>query len=210
MKRLLTVTVLVIALVGTAAELLYRNRTGEPGLLASGATRPGLAKFGTVPDFSLTDRSGTPVKLADLKGKVWLADFVYTTCPDSCPMLSNRLADWQKDILAAGDVRLVSFSVDPEHDTPEVLRRYAKRFQASDRWLFLTGDKTQVARIAREGFLLGFENDPRASGTSPTISHSTKIALVDKSGVVRKYYDGIGADDRVTMLGDVRTLLREP
>lgn len=199
--KLLTLIVLVIALAGTAAELLLQGLPHN--------TQEGLAKFNAVPDFTLTDRNGAPVKLGDLKGKVWLADFIYTTCPDSCPMLTNRLADWQKDILAAGDVRLVSFSVDPEHDTPEVLQGYAKRFQASDRWLFLTGDKTQVAKIAHEGFMLGYVPDGPTPGSSPTISHSTKIALVDKNGVVRAYYDGLGADERAKMLADLRTLLRE-
>jgi protein SCO1/2 len=204
-KKLLTLMVLVLAVAGTAVEMFYRK--GVPS--EAGVTPGGLARFATVPDFSLTDRSGARVSLGDLKGKVWLADFIYTSCPDSCPMLSSRLAEWQKEILATGDVRLVSFSVDPSHDSPEVLQRYATRFAASDRWFFLTGDKAQVAQIARKGFLLGLENDPRTSGSSPGISHSTKIALVDKGGVVRGYYDGVGPDEHVKLLADLRTLLRE-
>lgn len=213
MRKFLVLATIAFGIAVVVLELYMQSRkegsTAPPELVVLKSAPATLDRFGTVPGFSLIDRSGATVTLSDLKGKVWLATFVFTTCPDSCPMLSSRLADWQQDILAAGDTRLVSFSVDPEHDTPEVLQGYARRFHATDRWFFLTGDKVQVIRIARKGFLLGFESTPKTSGTSGGITHSTKIALVDKNGVVRRFYNGIGPDERQKMLADLKTVLNE-
>jgi len=195
---------LIFAAFAVVLEIAYCRSRQPMNERASGC---GLDRIGVVPDFSLVDRTGARVTLADLKGKVWLAAFIYTTCPDSCPMLSNRLAAWQHDALACGDLRIVTFSVDPARDTPEVLQRYAERFHATDRWLFLTGDKKQIARIAREGFLAAY-----ASATAPGIggiTHSTHIALVDRTGVVRRVYDGLGADQRAEMLRDAKLFLKE-
>jgi len=189
--------------------------TGQP---STQGTNPdgSFVKYAAVPDFTLTDRSGARVSLADLKGKVWLADFIYTTCPDTCPMLSSRFSELQTEVAAlngAGDVRFVSFSVDPEHDTPEVLQGYARHLKAGDHWYFLTGDKAQVTEIARRGFLLGFEKMP-----DKTINHSTKIALVDRAGNVRRFYDGVGGAEGIEgtpdsmnakIVADIETLLKE-
>src|SRR5689334_24366880 len=111
-----------------------------------------LPDLGTVPPFALTERAGTPLGAADLAGHVWIADFVFTRCPDFCPALTGRMAGLQKR-LAAGDdpVRLVSFSVDPAHDTPAVLTAYATRAGASGTWLFATGPRTDVAALLRDG-----------------------------------------------------------
>ena len=199
MKRVLLYVTLVIATAAVVLELAALR-------MSRSRMHPAVPdRYSQVPDFTLTNRNGAPVRLADLKGKVWLASFIYTTCPSTCPMLTHRLAEWQADLLACGDgVRLVSFSVDSAHDTPEVLERYAARFKASDRWLFLTGDKGQISRISREGFLLGFEGDPAAAGG---ITHSTRIALVDRSGTVRRFYDGVGADERAKAVADLKSLL---
>lgn len=153
---------------------------------------PPLAAVKTLPDFQLTERSGKTVALADLKGKVWLADFVYSTCPGPCRMISSRLAGLQTEALKNPGVCLVSVTTDPEHDTPEVLRDYAKHFGAApDRWLFLTGEKAKVYSLIRDGFMLAVVEQP---GAEQPIVHSTKLMLVDKKGVVRNFYDG-AADD---------------
>ncbi len=197
----------------TRLSLLQRERLTDRGPAAAVAAVPAGEAFGryaTVPPFHFTERSGKPVSLDDLKGKVWLANFLYTTCPSTCPMLANRLADLQKAALAEGsgdEVRLVSFSVDPEHDTPEVLREYADALKADPRWLFLTGEKTAIETLARKGFLLGFTQEP---GTDGEIGHSTKIALVDRNGVVRRFYDGVGENDEAPrILRDLQKLLQE-
>lgn len=201
MKRVLVVLTLIFAAAAVVLQVAYVR-----GIWNRHADLRTLDRIAVVPDFSLTDRTGARVTLGDLKGKIWLAAFIYTTCPDSCPMLSSRLAAWQHDALACDDLRLVSFSVDPEHDTPAVLQQYARRFGATDRWLFLTGDKAQIIRIAREGFLAAYD---AAASAGSGITHSTRIALVDRQGVVRRVYDGVGVDQRAEMLRDVKRLLAE-
>ena len=138
-----------------------------------------LQRYWSVPDFALTERSGQTVKLADFAGKVWVADFFYTTCPGPCPMLSSRLSDVQKELRTEPDLRLISISTDPEKDTPDVLKLYAEKFQATDRWLFLTGPKAVIYSLARDGFKL-----PIAEPASPggQIIHSTRLILIDKTG----------------------------
>ena len=165
-----------------------------------------LPRFWALPDFTLTERHGHQVSLADLKGKIWLADFIYTTCPGPCPLLSGSFAKLQTELAFAPDVRLVSISTDPEHDTPEVLEAYARRFQAGDRWLFLSGDKTQIHALANQGFKLSVVED---RGAPEPITHSTKFALVDRQGYVRGFYDGTDAEASRKLVDDIRKLLGE-
>jgi len=116
-----------------------------------------------VPDFALIERSGQSVTRADLLGKVWIASIIFTRCVQECPLVSNHMAQLQGTFAAEPDVRLVSITVDPAYDTPEVLTRYAQSFAAQpQRWLFLTGDKAMIYRLVREGFRLGLI-DPQES-----------------------------------------------
>ena len=118
------------------------------------ATPSELQKYWTVPDFTLTERSGQLLHLADLAGKVWVADFFYTTCPGPCPVLTGHVGDVQKALGSAPDVRLVSISVDPTKDTPDVLQDYAARFHAGEHWFFCTGEKDAIYKLAHDGFKL--------------------------------------------------------
>lgn len=165
-----------------------------------------LAKHWPLPDFSLTERSGQPLRLADLAGKVWVADFFYTTCPGPCPMLSSRLSDVQKALGEEPGARLVSISVDPEKDTPEVLKIYAEKFKASERWFFCTGPKDAIYSLARDGFKLPIADAPAEGGM---IAHSTRLILVDQTGHVRGFYEG-GTEASVgELVRDIRRLLEE-
>jgi cytochrome oxidase Cu insertion factor (SCO1/SenC/PrrC family) len=122
-----------------------------------------LPRLWEVPDFALIERSGQSVTRADLLGKVWIASVIFTRCVQECPLVSNHMAQLQATFAAVPDVRLVSITVDPEYDTPEVLTRYAQSFAAQpQRWLFLTGDKATIYRLVREGFRLGLM-DPQES-----------------------------------------------
>ena len=128
----------------------------------------GRQVFGVLPDFSLIERSGRRVTLADLRGKVWVADFIYTHCTDTCPLQSAEMARLQSDLSAEADARLVSISVDPAQDTPEVLAEYATRFGADrERWLFLTGQKRAIYTLAQKGFMLSVEDPGEAVPASP-------------------------------------------
>jgi protein SCO1/2 len=170
------------------------------------ATPVELGRFWAIPDFALTDRSGKAVTLNDLRGKIWVADFVYTTCPGPCPMLSSRMAEIQKEVAFAPDVRLVSISTDPASDTPAVLETYAQRFHATDRWLFLTGDKAQIYALANQGFKLSVTED---RNSPEPITHSTKLVLIDRQGIVRGFYDGMDAKTGERLVNDIRKLLGE-
>jgi len=168
--------------------------------------------LGTVPPFSLTERHGTTVGAGDLAGRVWVADFVFTRCPDICPVLSTRMASLQDKLngkLAAGDapVRLVSISVDPLHDTPEALAAYADHYHAGPDWLFLTGSRDAVAGLLRDGFRVAFSDEGPA--TSP-ITHSDRFVLVDRQLRIRGYYHGNDPADLARLIADATSLRADP
>jgi protein SCO1/2 len=161
-----------------------------------------LPILGTVPAFSLTERTGTPLGSEDLAGHVWVANFIFTRCPDFCPALTARMAELQR--AGAGNaVRLVSFSVDPEHDTPTVLTDYATRTGAGARWLFVTGPRATMATLLRDGFHVAYADD--GPPTSP-ITHSDRFVLVDRQLRIRGYYHGTDADDLRRLARDAATL----
>ncbi|MEP7015752.1 MAG: SCO family protein [Verrucomicrobiota bacterium] len=165
-----------------------------------------VASYGAVPSFQLTNQSGQPFGSAQLAGKIWIADFIFTSCPGPCPMISTRMSELQKP-LAATDVNLVSFTVDPEKDTPEVLRDYAERSHADpNRWNFLTGSKSAIYQLSHDGFKLAV-SDGRDEAGVPV--HSTRMVLVDRHGQIRGYYEATDADAVTKLLADANHLLRE-
>ena len=210
MKKIFYIIALLVAVTGVSLQLwLTKVSRDRAAVLGAVPEKVQFREYAKVPEFTFTDRTGKPVSLADLKGKVWLANFIYTTCPTTCPMLSNRLANLQKAALALGngDIRLVSFSVNPDQDTPEKLQGYATAFKAEAEWHFLTGKLDQIEKVAKEGFLIGFQTVPDIENE---IAHSTKIAVVDRNGVVRAFYDGVGDNDETPrILTDLADLLKE-
>lgn len=166
-----------------------------------------LERHWQIPDFSLTERSGRTVSLGDLRGKVWVADFFYTTCPGPCPMLTSRLSEVHQQTRGEPDVRLVSISTDPAKDTPEILAQYAQRFHADDHWLFLTGEKAAIYELANKGFKVSV-TDQGGTEAEP-ITHSTKLILVDKNGIVRGFYDGTAPEDTKRLVTDIERLREE-
>ena len=155
-----------------------------------------LPVYGQLPDFELTESSGKSLSKKNLKGKVWIADFIFTRCAGPCPKMSLGMAQLQDLLKKEDDVRLVSFSVDPEFDTPEVLKEYAKRFHAKEnRWFFLTGKREVIRPLAQESFKLTFEQDPNKPVNDPTaILHSTYFVLIDGHGRIRGYYAHLSED----------------
>jgi protein SCO1/2 len=162
-----------------------------------------VSAYGSIPEFTLINQDGKNFGSADLRGKIWIADFVYSTCPGPCPMISSRMSELQKP-LEKTDVRLVSFTVDPAKDTPEVLRGYADRLQAEPgRWDFLTGPQSTIYNLSRNGFKL-------AVGEEKGVPiHSTRMILVDRHGAIRGYYDAVEPDAVTNLVADTTHLLRE-
>jgi protein SCO1/2 len=169
-----------------------------------------LTTYGTLPQFALQERSGKPFMLADMRGKVWIADFIYTSCTDTCPMQTAAMARLQDLFAGEPDLRLASFSVDPERDTTEALTRYADRYRATaERWLFLTGSKEAMTRLVQEGFRLSAATFTEADTQEPVILHSPRFVLVDRQSQIRGYYDirDSAAFDRLTR--EVKLLIEE-
>ncbi|HSG99056.1 MAG TPA: SCO family protein, partial [candidate division Zixibacteria bacterium] len=155
--------------------------------LFAGALRDGLPDYGPVPAFALTERSGADLTLSDLSGHVWIADFIFTSCSGPCPRMTRTMADLQERLGPSSRIRLVSVSVDPERDSPDVLSRYADDYGADgQRWLFLTGGSSDVRDLVINGFHLG--------STEDIILHSTRFVLVDRKGHIRGYYESESPD----------------
>ncbi len=165
-----------------------------------------ISSYGSLPAFRLTNQRGEPFGSTDLAGKIWIADFVFTNCPGPCPMISSRMSELQKP-LEKSDVHLVTFTVDPETDTPEILRTYAERLNAHERrWDFLTGDKTAIYNLTRDGFKLAVVE---GAGDEGQLVHSARAVLVDRRGTIRGYYDITAPDGVTTLLAETSKLLRE-
>jgi len=193
-RRIISLAVVISAVAATWFQLAYQKPRA-------------LANYKQVPDFHLTERSGKTVSLSDLKGKVWVADFFYASCPGPCPMISNRLSGLQSEAFKSDDVRFVSVSTLPDMDTPDVLKKYAEKFHASEnQWLFLTGDKSQIYNLSNKGFML---TAVEQKDTDAPVIHSTQLALVDKSGNIRGYYDGTDDAKTKQLLDDIKKLLHE-
>lgn len=157
----------------------------------------------SVPDFRLTNQQGEPLGLSDMAGKIWIADFIFTNCPTICPAMTQEMARLQSEFVA-DPIYFVSFSVDPERDTTEVLTRYAKAYGADDRrWHFLTGDKAQIYQLAEQGFSLA------AGHNGSEILHSPRFVLVKADGNIQDYYDSRSPPAMLRLRRDVKTLLRE-
>jgi len=155
-----------------------------------------LPVLGQIPDFQLTTQSGQKFSSKNLAGRVWVADFIYTTCPGPCPLMSQKMRRLQA---ADPNLLLLSFSVDPEHDTPEALAAYARHYNAQSNWYFLTGARDTLQRLSRDAFKL----------SDLGMTHSTRLVLVDREGRIRGYY-GTQEDDPVReLLADVRRLEKE-
>ena len=169
------------------------------------ANRP-IRSYGTVPNFQLTNQNNQPFGSTQLAGKIWIADFIFTSCPGPCPMVSSRMSELQRP-LEKTDVHLVSFSVDPEKDTPEVLRGYADKLKAQPaRWDFLTGSKSTIYDLSKNGFKLAVSDGSEEAGVPV---HSTRMVLVDRHGEIRGYYEATAADAVTKVLADTSHLLRE-
>jgi len=169
------------------------------GILTLTAIRPLLRHvpepppvLGQVPDFSLVDQDGRPFGSAELRGRVYIASFFFTRCPSICPMLMQsvkRLQDGYREKGIDG-IRLVSVSVDPEHDTPERLGAYGEDLGADPaRWALLTGELEAIRALASDGFKVPVGSPEAGPGGLVDIAHTGKLVLVDPEGGIRGYYD---------------------
>lgn len=154
--------------------------------------------LGRLPDFHLIERSGKPITLADLKDRIWIADFIFTYCAGPCPRMTATFSELQKALKDQHTVRLVTFTVDPDRDTPNVLRDYADQHGADpNKWLFVTGKRAAIHRLVTAGFKLGSVENP--------MMHSTRFVLVD-GDKIRGYYDSEEPESVDSLLKDALLL----
>ncbi len=159
---------------------------------ATGPSIPGLelASLGGVPEFTLVDQTQTTVTRQTLAGQTWIADFMFTSCPDICPTLSARMSSVAAKYEEVETLKFLSFSVDPGTDTPAKLADYGARFGAKHpTWRFLTGDTAEMRRVVVDGFKLLMERSPATATQPETVLHGSRFLLVDKLGQIRAYPD---------------------
>ncbi len=183
----------------------------EPELIYPGQ-RPAPPVLFAAPEFELTDQTGNPFGSADLQGHVWIVNFIFTRCTATCPVQTERLVELQEHARRYPDwdrLRLLSITVDPEHDTPAQLREYAEQHHADqEHWKFLTGERADLWRISKEGFKLAVAEATAANSTSP-ITHSARFILVDAKSQIRGYYDSLSDEEFHNLHQDLRSVLSE-
>ncbi len=200
---------IVFATVAASAALslaMVDARARQPSRAATALDASPL----TLGAFRFTERSGRPVTDADLGERVWISGFIFTRCPSSCPKISAVMKGLQSELLGSG-VRLVSISVDPDHDTPEVLAKYADGLGADyRRWYFLHGPRGMVYNLIRDGFKLPIEPatpEEEAAGAE-AVFHSSRLALVDRGNRVVGFFDSSSPQEVRALVAKARQLDR--
>ena len=217
---------IVIVIVGIFAiwEITSRIKSGAV-VEASGLDKVGnnhgetgdLMTIGKVPQFSLTNQDGKTITNKDYDGKVYVIEFFFSTCPTICPIMNQNMLKIEKAFFGNPNFGIASITINPEHDTPAVLKEHAAQLGVkSSNWHFLTGEKDYIFDLSNKGFNLYAGQNDKASGG---FEHSGSFALVDKKGNIRSrkdeygnpmvYYDGTEAHGVAAIMNDIKLLLRE-
>ena len=182
---------------------------------ADGYSEEALEPLIQLPGFILTDKAGSSFHSDQLRGKVWIADFVFTRCQGPCPMITLQMAKVETKLKQDpnwGDIRLVTFTVDPDYDTPKVLSEHAQRVDVqTSNWLWLTGQRKQMWDLINNEFKLMVGTNEIA-GDDPghgLITHSTKFVLVDRKMRIRGYYNALDGEEITRLYRDLNIVLAE-
>lgn len=207
MGMLILAPILVFIFISTFGEHHFKLKTFFPETDDTGevvTTAQGDTIFKQIPDFHLISQEGKTFTKDDLNGKIYVADFFFATCPDICKAMSSQMVRVQNAFKGDTTVQLVSFTVNPEHDSPSVLKEYAERYEADpEQWTFLTGPREDIYSLAQKGFYLPVQ---QVEGQKDFI-HSEKFMLVDKEHRVRGIYDGTDTKDVDRLITEIRVLL---
>ncbi|WP_338874269.1 SCO family protein [Spirosoma sp. SC4-14] len=165
--------------------------------------------FNHIPPFQLLDQNGKTVDQSIVKNKIYVADFFFTRCGTICPKLSSQLTRVQDIFRDNPNIVFLSYTIDPEHDRPEQLREYARKYEAiPGKWYFLTGNKAEIYDLALHGYYLpAIDKNVQDGKPDETFIHSQKLVLVDKQGIVRGFYDGTDKEDVDRLVLEIRVLL---
>lgn len=176
-----------------------------------------LIEIGSAPAFQLTDQNGAKISDKDYVGKVYVLEFFFSTCPSICPKMNKNMLQIQDEFLKNNKFAIASITINPENDTPEVLKEHSKKLGVKmANWHFLTGDKNYIFNLANKGFNLYVGENKKAMGN---FEHSGLFALIDKNGNIRCrkdsqgnpiiYYDGLEQKGIDAIKEDIKTLLKE-
>jgi protein SCO1/2 len=168
-----------------------------------------LPRLGALPDFTFTRENGAPWGMAQLRGRPFVANFIFTRCPTICPAFTRRMARIQAETQGYGTgLQLVSFSVDPTYDTPARLAEYAQRHGANpERWSFLTGDYEQLKKTVVDSFKIAMGRESMDEADVMGIFHGNHFVLVDAQGEIRGYYDSADDEAFARLLKDLPKLV---
>jgi protein SCO1/2 len=188
-------------IIGIAAAFVL----GLGGLLIIGMaerSRSGLPLLGQVPEFEFIKQDGSPFGLKNMKGKISIVDFIFTSCQTICPPMSGNMQTLYNQFEGADQVQFVSITVDPERDSLSVLQEYARDFGVNDdRWVFLWQPIEKVVWLSERGFMISARDLP--------MGHSSRFVLVDPEGLIRGYYDGVDDESMKKLVEDIRRLAKE-
>lgn len=163
--------------------------------------------YPTIPDFSFINEDKEVVTEKDFKGKVYVADFFFVTCPTICPVMKKNMLTVYKEYKNNPDVKILSHTIDPEHDTPEILKKYATDLGVTGKmWQFVTGDKEKIYDIGQKHYMVSALEDSSQAGG---YIHSGAFVLVDKDRHIRGMYDGTTEDGTAKLIKDLAVLLKE-
>ncbi|WP_340075312.1 SCO family protein [Leptobacterium sp. I13] len=185
--------------------------------IVSKFTSPGLSKIGKVKPFNFINQRGEGITNETYRGKVYVVEFFFTTCPTICPIMNRNMVQLQDKFYGNPNFGIASFSINPKHDTPEILNEYAERYKITHpHWHLLTGDKDEIYKLANGGFNLYVDQNVEAEGG---FEHSGLFALIDKEGYIRSrndaygnpivYYDGLEQEGINMLKEDIEKLLKE-
>jgi len=175
--------------IGVSLVVLIFGIWAVPEIITKLST-PDMAEIGKVPKFSFTNQDGKTITNEDYKGKVYVVEFFFTTCPTICPKMNENMVKIQNEFYGNPNFGIASFSIYPEHDTPEVLKAYADEYGvAIPNWHMLTGEREAIFELANKGFNLYVAENEDIDGN---FEHSGYFALVDQEGVIRSRYDDFG------------------
>jgi protein SCO1/2 len=202
--------------IGVAFIILIFGVYAVPKIVNTFKT-PNLVTIGEVPEFEFTNQNGDLISNSFYQNKVYVVEFFFTTCPTICPIMNENMVKIQNEYYGNLNFGIVSFSINPEHDTPEVLKEYANSLGATlKNWNFLTGSKDKIYELANTGFTLYAGENSDAEGG---FEHSGMFALVDKQGTIRSridelgnpiaFYDGLDSKGIQMIKEDIAILLKE-
>ncbi len=166
--------------------------------------------YHTIPNFQFANQAGQEFSSEELEGKIYVADFFFTRCgnPTLCPRMSAEMRRVQQSFLGNETLKLISFTVDPEYDSPEVLLAYAQEYEADlSQWYFLTGAKEKIYNLAYQGFKVSAMDE--STSVTPEFLHATKFMLIDQKGRVRGYYEGTDREEIDRLIIEIKVLMSE-